>query len=652
MMGNGEPLDLYKLFMVVKKKGGYDAVCKNRLWDLVGEEYGLGVKVGSSVELVYSKHLSTLETCLKNVAGGKFAECGLEGDRVKFHKHLMKAHTESVLDESCEEEAGDKLERRECGCPDGRKFSGSNRVKCVKPVSNGVELESAYLGGSKSCGSNSMKDKNSDSIGDEFDNVCDYLEERKLCGTNRVNGVNPDSNAAKKVRRSGPRLVDLDMLEDHETGEPIIVKFCGFNTEMDILEEFDESKLLTVDASDAESDMLRLSDGSKSSNKDNDDGSDEVLILDPSSVDKEKFGHKRKRESMSEMLIWINSIAKNPCDPAVGSIPEKSKWKSCSSQEIWKQALLFREAVFLKKDFETVSEQLSWQSQKMHPFMYDDRIGALYNFRQRLKCDERSLLGKSTSDGVSSSSSRTRTRGGLERTSSARAEDRVDKKLLECTALSSLDKCARVHIPVGPNHQAEVPKWTGMTCESDSKWLGTEIWPPKFVNSEWCIVERDPIGKGRQDSCGCPVQGSVECVRFHVAEKRSKVKMELGEAFFQWNLDKVGEEVRSSWTDQDEKKFKDVVKSNPASLDKCFWDHLFKTFPKKSREDLVSYYFNVFLLQQRAYQNRHTPDNIDSDDDESEFTPLRKVFGHHTPKSRSLTLLSPKKSTGKRENSK
>ncbi|XP_052728379.1 AT-rich interactive domain-containing protein 1 isoform X2 [Vigna angularis] len=617
MMGNGESLDLYKLFMVVKKKGGYDAVCKNRLWDLVGEEYGLGVKVGSDVEHVYSKHLSALETCLKNVAGGKFAEYGLEGDRVKFQKHLMEAHTESMLDDSGEEEVGDEHERRDCGCPDGRKLSGSNRVKCVKPESNGAEQESAYkyIDRSKSCGSNSVKDKNTNSNGNEYDNVCDYLEGRKLCGTNRMNGVNPDFNEAKKVRR--PELVDLDMLEDH----------------------------------DKESDMLRLSDGSKNNNKDDDDESDEVLILDPSSVDQKKFGHKRKRESVSEMLIWINSIAKNPCDPAVGSVPEKSKWKSCSSQEIWKQALLFREAVFLKKDFETASEQLSWQSQKMHPSMYDDRIEALYNFRKRLKCEEKSLLGKSTSDGVSSTSSKTKTkaRGHLERTSSSRSEDVVDKKLLDSC---SLDKYARVHIPVGPNHQAEVPEWTGTTFESDSKWLGTQIWPPKFVNSKWCLIERDPIGKGRQDSCGCPVQGSVECVRFHVGEKRSKVKIELGEAFFQWRLDMVGEEVSSSWTDEDEKKFRDVVKSNPASLDKCFWDHLFKTFPKKSREDLVCYYFNVFLLQQRAYQNRHTPDNIDSDDDESEFTPLRKVFGHQTPKSRNLTLLSPKKSTGKRSNGK
>lgn len=267
--------------------------------------------------------------------------------------------------------------------------------------------------------------------------------------------------------------------------------------------------------------------------------------------------------------------------------------------------LLFREAVFLKKDFETISEQLIWQGHKMHPSMYDDpdRVGAIYNLRQRLKCDKKPVLEESTSDQV-------------------------------------------LHIPVGPNHQAEVSEWTGVTCESDSKWLGTQIWPQETVYSKQ-LFERDPIGKGRQDSCGCEVQGSVECVRFHIFMKRSKVKLELGEAFYQWNLHKVGEEIRDSWTLQEEKKFQDVVKSNPASLDKCYWDQLFETFPKKSREDLVSYYFNVFLLQRRAYQNRHTPDDIDSDDDESEFTPLQKVFGHQTQHSRSFTLLSPKKATNK-----
>ncbi|XP_020219574.1 AT-rich interactive domain-containing protein 1 [Cajanus cajan] len=583
-MTNGEPLDLYKLFMVVKEKGGYDAVCKNRLWDLVGEEYGLGGKVGSSVELVYSKHLGALETCFKNVADGKFREGGFVDDRVKFCKRKIEAPVESLSKDYVEEERGDEFERRVCECPDGR----------------------------------------------------------KLCGTNRVKGVKPESNVANEVQSEG--YVDLDML-DNGANEPIPENFCSLNTERDILNVPGVGKILTVDASDAESDMPMLSDGSKSCDNDDDNNSGEVLILDPSSVDRKSFGRKRKRETKSEMLSWITSIAKNPCDPAVGSMPEKSKWKSYSSREMWKQALLFRESVFLKKDFQTTTEKLSWQGQKMHPSMYEDRVGGVYSLRQRLKCDKRLLSGNSKSDGVSSSIG---THGGSEKTPSPRVENRPEKQLLDsCTARSSRDKCARVRVPVGPKHQAEVPKWTDMTYESDSKWLGTQIWPLEEVNSKLLVAERDPIGKGRQDSCGCQVQGSVECVRFHIVKQKSKVKLELGDAFFRWDFHKAGEEVRGSWTEQEEKKFKDVVKSNPASLDKCFWDHLFKTFPTKSREDLVSYYFNVFLLQRRAYQNRYTPDNIDSDDDESEFTPLRKIFGHQSQKSRSFTLLSPKKATDK-----
>ncbi|RDX98583.1 AT-rich interactive domain-containing protein 1, partial [Mucuna pruriens] len=648
-MSNGEPLDLYKLFMVVKEKGGYDAVCKDRLWDLVGEEYGLGVNVGSSVELVYSKHLSALETCLKNVADGKFPECGLVDDRVKFRKCLMEVQAESLLNDSGEEEARDELERSVCDCPDGRKLCGSNRVKGVKPESNGTELKGVYehQDGRKLCGANTnrMKGNNPGSSGDEFDKACDYLDERKLCGTNKVKGVNPESNVAKKAHSEG--LIDLDML-DHGMNEPILENLCNLNTEMDMLEESEWDKMFLVDASDAESNMARLSDGSKSN--DDDDNSDEVWILDPSSIDKESFGWRRKRESKSELLSWVTSIAKNPCDPTVGLIPEKSKWKSYSSQEIWKQALLFREVAYLTKDFKTIGEQLNWKSQKMHPSVYDNRNGAIYNLRQRLKCDKRVLKGKTTSDGISSTSSGG-AHGGLKGVLSPHTEDRSENPDSGLACLS-LDRYTRVHIPVGPNHQAEVPEWTGLTYESDSKWLGTQIWPPETVNFKRLRFGRDPIGKGREDSCGCQVQGSIECIRIHVAKKRLKVKLELGEAFYQWNLHRVGEEVRGSWTEQEEKKFIDVVNTNPASLDKCFWDHLFITFPMKSREDLVSYYFNVFLLQRRAYQNRHTPDNIDSDDDESEFTPLRKIFGHQSGKSHSFILLSPKKNKRKRKNCK
>lgn len=292
----------------------------------------------------------------------------------------------------------------------------------------------------------------------------------------------------------------------------------------------------------------------------------------------------------------------------------------------------------------------------MHPSIYDDQQPAPnlnYNLRERLKLDKKVSSGTHTSSKKvssgkhpssfrSSSGSSIGTEGDSDRTTSSHPEDRANKQLLDFTiGRSIVDTCPNRLIPRGPNYQARVPEWTGVTHESDSKWLGTQIWPSEKTNSR-LLIERDPIGKGRQDSCGCSEPGSVECVRFHIGEKRAKLKLELGVAFYEWNFNKVGEDVRHLWTAEEEKKFKNVVETTLASSDKYFWDHIFRTFPKKSRAELVSYYFNVFLLQRRAYQNRHTPNNIDSDDDEE--SELRKVFGHQTqnPSSGSI-LLTPKK---------
>ncbi|MED6134047.1 hypothetical protein PIB30_033873 [Stylosanthes scabra] len=556
MMCTGdEPLDLYKLFMVVKEKGGYDAVCKNMLWDLVAEEYGLGLNVGSSVELVYSKHLSTLETWLKNVADSKFPECGLMDDRVSFGKKLMEVQADFLLDVYSEEGAGDEIKT-----------------------------------------------------------VCDFLDGRKLCGTNRVRGLNPELSGAKKI-------VDLNAL-DRKMNGPSIGNFCSHNfsnNSGDKLDHLNEIKTTAMDISDEVNTMPALSEeGDKCDKNDcHDDGDDYVIVLDPSTVNKESFGRKRKRESVSEMLSWLTGIAKNPCDPAVGSMPEKSKWKSYGSEEIWKQVLLFRQATFFR------SEHVSWQSQKMHPCMYDDQVGANYNLRERLKSDKKSTSG----DGSSNAGG---TEGGSERSPTPHSSNEK----------WSLDESATVPIPIGPSHQAKVPEWTGKATESDSKWFGSQIWPAAKVNTN--LIERDPVGAGRKDSCGCQFPGSVECVQFHVAQKRAKLKLELGEAFYKLNLHKMGEDVRRLWTEQDEKKFKDVVKANPLTPDTCFWEQIFKSFPRKSREDLVSYYFNVFLLQRRGHQNRNTPNDINSDDDEAEYGPLKNSFGHNTINPRS-TLLSPKK---------
>ncbi|KAF1869979.1 hypothetical protein Lal_00017558 [Lupinus albus] len=548
MLGNGSNVDLYKLFMVVKGKGGYDVVCESKLWGSVAEE--LDLSVGISLKLVYSKYLSALDAWLKKVADSKVAECGLVDDRDKFGKRLMKLQDE------------------------------------VKGLLSG-------------------------------------------------NAENEGVNNGRKVRNLGNHEAEMTdcMMNDYVLGD---LGNDGMKGTREVVRKVSAKLGVGVDLSDAENSMVGLVSGGEKCDGD--------LVLDASSGNGISSGCKRKRESMMGLLGWITRVAKNPGDPVVGSLPDKSKWKSCSNQEVWKQVFSFRDAVFFKRRFDSSTEQQNWKNQRMNPFMYDDHSGGSYNLRERLRCDKRHLLAKGTAAARSPSDSSRGSRD-LGRTPSPHTRDRCEKQLV----VSGIDGCPEVCIPVGPSHQAELPDWTGIKPENDSKWSGTQIWPSKKGNSRF-IIERDPIGKGRQDSCGCSVTGSAECVRFHIAEKRAKVKLELGAAFYLWKFDKVGEEVRLLWTKEEEKRFKDVVGPNPLPEGYYFWDHIFSSFPKKSRADLVSYYFNVFLLQRRAYQNRHTPEDIDSDDDEAEDG-LRNVFGHQTQKSR-CSILTPKKAARKKKNSK
>lgn len=270
----------------------------------------------------------------------------------------------------------------------------------------------------------------------------------------------------------------------------------------------------------------------------------------------------------------------------------------------------------------------------MHPSMYDDQLGSSYNLRERLRCHKKLLSGKMTSHGwvCSESSSATLDFDKSPSPGSAGSDDQF-------TSESSIaDTC----VPLGSNFQAEVPEWTGETFESDSKWFGFKVWPVEKLEHRF-LIERDPIGRGRQDTCGCQVPGSNECIRFHVAEKKLRLKRELGSAFYQWRIDKMGEDVALSWTNEEQKKFKAIVTSNPPSTGICFWNKIFKSFPTKSREDLVSYYFNVFVLCRRGYQNRFTPSNIDSDNDEFESSLATNGFGHEAHNSPCTVFLNQKK---------
>ena len=64
MLGNGQFIDLLKLFLAVREKGGYAAVSENGSWDLVVQESGFGLNLAPSVKLVCIKYLDSLERWL------------------------------------------------------------------------------------------------------------------------------------------------------------------------------------------------------------------------------------------------------------------------------------------------------------------------------------------------------------------------------------------------------------------------------------------------------------------------------------------------------------------------------------------------------------------------------------------------------------
>ncbi|XP_038696561.1 uncharacterized protein LOC119993477 isoform X2 [Tripterygium wilfordii] len=194
-------------------------------------------------------------------------------------------------------------------------------------------------------------------------------------------------------------------------------------------------------------------------------------------------------------------------------------------------------------------------------------------------------------------------------------------------------------ISIGAEHQAYVPEWGSQDWTSSSdkvdgsdpqgpvaqalddddegsmeKLMGTCIIPmPELEASASCY----PQDGGTKSDCKCIDRGSIRCVRQHVVEARQKLKDNLGpEIFEELGFCDMGDEVAKKWTEEEEERFHEVVLSNPESLGKNFWDHFSAVFPSRTKKDIVSYYFNVFMLRKRAEQNQFDPENIDSDNDE------------------------------------
>ncbi|KAL1288820.1 hypothetical protein HN51_057288 [Arachis hypogaea] len=187
-------------------------------------------------------------------------------------------------------------------------------------------------------------------------------------------------------------------------------------------------------------------------------------------------------------------------------------------------------------------------------------------------------------------------------------------------------------VSMGANHQADIPVWDSSVAidrpnasedvsnlgfpigdEDEKRLMGTCIIPmPQMELSS----DNDDVGKGRTN-CWCEDRGSIRCVRQHIAEERERLLKEFGhEKFDELGFNDMGERVAEKWSAEEERLFHEVVFNNPVSLGKNFWHYLSIALPSRSKKEIVSYYFNVFMLRKRAEQNRNDALSIDSDNDE------------------------------------
>ncbi|GMH17023.1 hypothetical protein Nepgr_018864 [Nepenthes gracilis] len=177
-----------------------------------------------------------------------------------------------------------------------------------------------------------------------------------------------------------------------------------------------------------------------------------------------------------------------------------------------------------------------------------------------------------------------------------------------------LDYPPRKRVPIGPEHQADIPD-----LQRNENPLDDDVGDLSGI----CVISAPELetpaynvaGDGWSD-CSCEDESSVRCVRQHIIEAREKLRRALGPvAFVELGFHDMGEVVAEKWSEDEELLFQEVV-SNPVIMGRNFWNTLSVVFPSRTKMEIVSYYFNVFMLRKRAQQNRVDPMNIDSDNDE------------------------------------
>ncbi|BBN68847.1 hypothetical protein Prudu_605S000500 [Prunus dulcis] len=212
---------------------------------------------------------------------------------------------------------------------------------------------------------------------------------------------------------------------------------------------------------------------------------------------------------------------------------------------------------------------------------------------------------------------------------------------------SLADRSPRKPVPVGPDHQARIPTWTGrVKCldqtdesnrnrfslhslesekvvnnASEEKLLGTSVIP--MPDSNLSTLKCDKVGLGRTD-CSCLDPGTVRCVQKHVMDAREELRRTLGnEKFVKLGFCDMGEEVaRSGVKKKRRPSLRRAVQNRSNILEIDSDDDEWHGDNGGSIDRRVAEYDEDSVIESRVYQDDHVDheedysDEDDSDDDD------------------------------------
>lgn len=326
-------------------------------------------------------------------------------------------------------------------------------------------------------------------------------------------------------------------------------------------------------------------------------------------------------DSLACFLDWLKRLALNPGDPKKGQGPRGSEHNEAWVMKCVILAQKVRDVLWKRKDLASYGSSPGRQKKRRIP-------PSLYY--KELRKPSNQIIDKLRSNQVRSMKYGFTCAVDV---NTIRSGWLSPHRMLP---ISQYVGTVRKRIPIGSDFQVQVPSReislklkkteimkdglpadASQLCESENMlWIENLVWPLAEFERP---LNKDCVGRGRPCKCACAHPTSIECVRSHVLAEREILQMELGEAFENLGFDDMGEMVSEHWTQDEEAMYGFIVINNPLSTGNNFWDEIASAFPSKTMKELVSYYFNVFVLRRRAMENRTGPESVDSDNDESQW---------------------------------